>query len=60
MNGRRTLTLVVALALLSAGAIIAMLLVDGGALDRLLLVVAALPLAYGFWRWRAERRSTRQ
>jgi membrane protein implicated in regulation of membrane protease activity len=57
MNGRRTLLLVVALALLSAGAIIAMLLVDGGAFDRLLFVVAALPLAYGFWRWRAERRT---
>ncbi|HET8880741.1 MAG TPA: hypothetical protein VFM56_01075 [Solimonas sp.] len=57
MSGRRTLLLVVALALLCAGAIIGMLLVDGGALDRLLFVVAALPLAYGFWRWRAERRT---
>jgi hypothetical protein len=60
MSGRRTLLLVVALALLSACAIIGMLLVDGGAFDRLLFVVAALPLAYGFWRWRAERGSTRQ
>lgn len=56
MSGRRTLARVVALALLSAGAIIGMLLVDGGVLDHLLLVVAALPLLYGFRRWRAERK----
>ena len=55
MNGRRTLSLVIVLALISAGGIIGMLLVDGGLWDKVLFIVAALPLIYGFWRWRAER-----
>ncbi|MFT4047734.1 MAG: hypothetical protein QM661_13720 [Solimonas sp.] len=56
MNGRRTLWLVVALALLSAGAIIGMLLVENPAGDALLFVAAALPLLAGAWCWRRQQR----
>jgi len=53
MKGRHTLKGVVALALVGAGGIIGLLLTEG-ALDWLLLVLAALPLIVGFWRWRVE------
>lgn len=56
MSGLRTLGVVVALALTAVVAIIGMLLVDNVYGDALLLVLAALPLLIGFWRWRAEHR----
>jgi hypothetical protein len=48
-----TLKLFMAIALVSAFGIIALLLADG-VLDWLLLVLAALPVGVGRWRWRAE------
>jgi thiamine transporter ThiT len=53
MTGRRALRAVIALAIVSALAIVALLLTEG-ALDWLLLCFAALPLLVGCWRWRAE------
>lgn len=55
MTGSRAMTLVIALAVLSVAGIVGMLLVDGGALDAALFVVAALPLAAGGWLYRAHR-----
>lgn len=56
MKGRNALRAVIVLAIISTIGIIGMLLVDGAA-DALLLALAALPLAFGFWRWRAESRN---
>lgn len=56
MSGRGPMTRLVALALVSASGIVGMLLVDSPTGDRLLLAVAALPLVYGGWSWRAQRR----
>ncbi|RNF84441.1 hypothetical protein [Montanilutibacter psychrotolerans] len=53
MKGRHTLKVVVVMALVSAVGIMGLLLVDG-ALDWLLLVLAALPLVVGLWCWRKE------
>jgi hypothetical protein len=57
MKGRHTLKLVTVLALVSAGAIIGLLLA-GGSWDAVLLVLAASPLAVGAWRWWVEARTT--
>lgn len=59
MKGQRTLKFVIAMALVSAFAIIGLLLANGP-LDWLLLVLAALPLGVGLWRLRAESRSRRK
>ena len=53
MKGRNALKLVIVMALVSAGGIIGLLLA-GDVLDWALLVLAALPLGVGLWRWRAE------
>ena len=52
MKGRHTLKLVVVMAIVSACGIIGLLLANE--LDALLLVLAALPLGIGVWRWRVE------
>lgn len=56
MKGRHTLKFVVAMALVSACAILGLLLV-GGAWDAVLLGLAASPLVVGAWRWWAEARA---
>lgn len=56
MSGRGPMTRLVALALVGALGIVGMLLVDSWIGDRLLLAVAALPLVYGCWSWRTQRR----
>ena len=53
MKGQNILKLVIAMALVSAGGIIGLLLASGPT-DWLLLLLAALPLGVGLWRWRAE------
>lgn len=58
MKGRHTLKLVIAMAVVSACGIIGLLLAEG-ALDWLLLVLAALPLAVGAWRVRGQQRPAR-
>lgn len=58
MKGRNTLKLVIAMAIVSACAIVGLLLASGP-LDGLLLVLAALPLGMGVWRWRAEAANRR-
>ncbi|MPZ20789.1 MAG: hypothetical protein GEV06_23195 [Luteitalea sp.] len=55
MTGRRAMWLIVALALASAGGIIATLLTDGP-WDAICLVLAALPLAIGSVRRLALRK----
>lgn len=54
LTGRLAMSLVIALALLSVAGIVGMLLVDGGAADGVLFLVAALPLAAGYWLHRAH------
>ncbi len=56
VGGRRTMRLVVALALLAMAGIIGMLLVES-AWDWLFLALAALPLGVGAWCWRTQRRT---
>lgn len=58
MKGRNTLTAVIVLALISATAIIGLLLADG-VMDGVLLVLAALPLLVGGWCWRAQSAAAR-
>ncbi|WP_157622957.1 hypothetical protein [Solimonas soli] len=55
MSGRRTLWWVAARALIGAGGIVGMLLVDGGVGDGLLFLLAASPLLHGWWRWQRSR-----
>lgn len=55
MTGQNAMTLVIVLAVLSMIAIVAMLPIEGGALDGLLFVVAALPLAVGGWFYWSQR-----
>ncbi len=55
MNARKTLSLVVAMALLSVAGIIGMLLVES-AWDWAGFALAALPLMVGGWRWRALQK----
>ncbi len=55
MTGRRTLALVLLLALAAIAGIVGMLLAEGG-WDLLFLAMTALPLLVGGWRWRAQRR----
>jgi hypothetical protein len=50
MKDRHTLSGVIVLALISAAAILGLLLADGVA-DWILLVLAALPLLVGLWCW---------
>ena len=57
MRGRHTLKLVVVMAIISACGIIGLLLASE--LDGLLLLLAALPLGLGIWRWRAESAKNR-
>jgi len=54
VTGQRAMTLVVVLAVLAVAGIVGMLLVDGGASDGGLFLVAALPLAAGGWLYRAH------
>jgi bacteriorhodopsin len=54
MNGRRTLALVLVLALICIAGIVGMLLSDS-ALDWLFFAMTAAPLLIGAWRWRASR-----
>lgn len=58
MKGRNALKLVIALAVVCAAGIIGMLLVEG-AVETLLLALAALPLAVGLWCWWNESRGQR-
>lgn len=58
MKGRHTLTGVIVLALISAAAIIGLLLADG-VFDGILLVLAALPLLVGLWCWRTQAAAAR-
>jgi CHASE2 domain-containing sensor protein len=55
VSGRRALAVLVALALVCDVGIVGMLLSDDG-WDWLFLAMAALPLAFGVWSWRARRR----
>lgn len=55
MKGKRALWLVVILALLCASGIVGMLVLTETAWTWPFLAMAALPLAVGAWRWRAER-----
>lgn len=55
MRGRRTLVIVVLLALLSMGGIVGLLLAEGG-WDVVFFGVAALPLGVGAWRLRRASR----
>lgn len=57
MSERRAMARLLALALVSAGGIIGMLLVESSFGDTLLLALAALPLVYGGWRLGASARS---
>lgn len=57
MSGR-TYAVVAALALLSVGGIVGMLLSEG-AWDLLFFAMAAVPLAFGAWRQRRLRRIAR-
>lgn len=57
MNGRRTMLLVAALALLSIAGIVGMLLADG-AWDGCFLALTALPLIVGSWRVHTLRKTT--
>lgn len=59
MKGRHTLIGVIVLALISAAAIIGLLLTEGALLDAVLLVLAALPLLVGGWCWRTQAVSAR-
>lgn len=54
MNGRRTLTLVLVLALICIAGIVGMLLSES-ALDWLFFAMTAAPLLIGAWRWWASR-----
>jgi len=56
VTGRRTITAVIVLAVLSVVGLVAMLLVDGAA-DGVAFVVAALPLAAGAVAWWSQRRA---
>jgi len=58
VTGARALTLVVLLALLSVAGIVGMLLVEGGVADGALLLIAALPLAAGYWLHRTRGGTT--
>lgn len=55
MSGRRALIILVVLALVCDAGIVGMLLSDNG-WDWLFLAMAALPLAFGVWCWRARHR----
>lgn len=59
MSGRRALTLISVLALIGIAGIVGMLIARGPVADSLLLLAAALPLGYGWWRYRAMRGSAR-
>lgn len=54
MNGRRTLALVLVLALICIAGIVGMLLSDS-ALDWLFFAMTAAPLLIGAWRWWKSR-----
>lgn len=49
MTGARALIVVALLALLSIAGIVGMLLVEDGLADGVLFLIAALPLAAGYW-----------
>jgi hypothetical protein len=59
MSARRPLARIVVSALVSVAGIVGMLVARAPAVDALLLALAALPLACGWWRYRAERASRR-
>ena len=58
MTGQPAMTLVLVLAVLCGAGIVGMLLVEAGAWDGVLFVVAALPLLVGGWLYRSHRDAT--